>query len=935
MRFRLSALLALILLAAVPAGALTPHLVKDINLIPASSSSKPEAYVTVGGIAFFSAIDSLTGRELYRTDGTAAGTFQVVDACPGPCIGGPGFVAQNGKSYFFIANSGEGSELWVSGGLPANTFRLTGALQFSGQGIWSVWIGSQGVLYFAADDGIHGMELWRTDGTLAGTHLAVDVQPGPAGSDPNELTDFNGRLFFRANDGQGGLSLWKSDGTPAGTQMVRDPVPGSAAHIGPTFLSVAGRTLFFIAPVKNRGFQLWKSDGTTAGTVALTNARFSPARPFLDFAVFGSRLVFVAADPKNGQELWVSDGTAGGTRALTSLPKADAFDHVLDYAELPLPQFSLGNRFLFRADDGPHGAELWTTDGTPKGTRMLKDLCPGACWGITTEVVALGGRAYFSATDGTHGWEPWTTDGTAAGTRMIRDLCTGDQCYRAPVQWRAGKGKVFFVLQDSSTLITQLWSTDGTAAGTVRLTSSSVSEYNLASTPFGGGLLFTAADGTYGAEPWITDGTPRGTRLAADINVTNAGGSRPYSLRSAAGKTYFFAYDGEHGNGAFWVSDGTEAGTRFVTDLYPDHEPYNPLYIPAFVEAGGLIYFVVAIADGNGSFELWRTDGTAAGTVRLLPEGEAQLSRYVGLAALDNQVYFVASDGIHGQELWKTDGTSAGTRMVADIAAGEADSIPQGMTAFQGNLYFSAAVEDASRKLWRSDGTPGGTVLLADIDPVVFFGSEPLTFVEHAGRLYFVARNPSSGAQLWRTDGTPAGTAPFDILPGSPTLTIYLPMPLGSKLLFSGGSNELGYGLWITDLTAAGTRRISEVQGGSGAIGFNGRLYFAGGLPSVNGSSLWVSDGTEAGTGPVYDRQGLQIRYPLFLRVFADRLVVTTYLGQDLYESDGTQAGTVKLLHLLGPYNTNYFELSPAGSRLLFANWDRDHGFELWGLEGD
>src|SRR6185295_15844380 len=147
-------------------------------------------------------------------------------------------------------------------------------------------------------------------------------------------------------------------------------------------------------------------------------------------------------------------------KALTSLPKADAFDHVLDYPELPLPQFSLGNRFLFRADDGPHGAELWTTDGTSKGTRMVRDLCPGTCWGAASELVALGGRAFFSGSDGTHGYEPWTTDGTAAGTRMIRDLCTGDQCYRAPVQWKVGKGRAFFVFQDDRSLIPELWSTD-------------------------------------------------------------------------------------------------------------------------------------------------------------------------------------------------------------------------------------------------------------------------------------------------------------------------------------------------------------------------------------------------------------------------------------------------------------------------------------------
>ncbi len=942
MRLRLFVLL--VLLAAVPAAALTPHLVKDINLIPASSGSKPEGYVTVGGIAFFSAIDSLSGRELYRTDGTPAGTFQVVDACPGPCIGGPAFVAQNGKSYFFTAASSESErDLWVSGGLPANTFKLTDGLRF--QGIWSTWIAGQGVLYFAADDGIHGMELWRTDGTLAGTHLAVDVRPGPEGSNPGELTDFNGRLFFRADDGQRGPSLWKSDGTAAGTQAVRDPIPSTASHTGPVFLRVAGRTLFFVAPVKNRGFQLWKSDGTTAGTVALTNARFATARPFIDFSVFGNRLMFVATDPKKGQELWVSDGTAAGTRALTNLPKADAFIHVLDYSDLPLPRFSLGNRFLFRADDGPHGAELWTTDGTPKGTRMIQDLCPGDCWGTAfPQPVAVGGRAFFTGSDGTHGYEPWSTDGTAAGTRMIRDLCAGEQC-PAPLQWRAGKGKAFFVLQGTTSLVPQLWSTDGTAQGTVELTSyawSGVSPYNLQGTLLGGRLLFTADDPTFGSEPWITNGTPQGTRLAADINVTNAGGSRPYGFMAASGKAYFFADDGEHGKGALWASDGTEAGTQLVADLYPDQEPFNPPYIAASAEAGGLLYFVVKTSDGPGSIELWRTDGTAAGTVRLLPEGEAQLSPYVGLAALGNQVFFAASDGIHGDELWKTDGTAAGTRMVADLAAGGTDSIPQGMIAFQGKLYFTASAGEPGRELWRSDGTPEGTILLRDFGPQTFvisasppFAASP-PFIEHAGRLYFVVRRGDVGAQFWTTDGSPAGTAPLDLVPGSPSLGLGQLIPMGERFFFFGGSNELGSGLWITDLTAAGTRRISDVVFG-GFFGaptvFNGRLYFSGRSPSAYVSSLWVSDGTEAGTGPLRDREGREIPIPFSIRVFANRLVLTTYLGQDLYESDGTQAGTVKLLHLIGPSNTNYFELTPAGSRLLFPSWDRDHGFELWGLE--
>jgi ELWxxDGT repeat protein len=184
MRPGLSALLALVLLSAVPAAALTPRLVKDINPIPAVAGSNPEGYVAAGGVAFFNAEDSLTGHELWRTDGTPAGTFQILDACSGPCNGYPRYVAHNARSYFFTVTVSEDSarELWVSGGLPANTFRLTGRLGFAEAGIWSVWVAAQSLVYFVADDGVHGLELWRTDGTRAGTFMVADALSGPSGS---------------------------------------------------------------------------------------------------------------------------------------------------------------------------------------------------------------------------------------------------------------------------------------------------------------------------------------------------------------------------------------------------------------------------------------------------------------------------------------------------------------------------------------------------------------------------------------------------------------------------------------------------------------------------------------------------------------------------------------------------------------------------------
>jgi ELWxxDGT repeat protein len=667
------------------------------------------------------------------------------------------------------------------------------------------------------------------------------------------------------------------------------------------------------------------------------------------FSALGNHLIFVAWDRAQGQELWISDGTGAGTRPLTSLPRAYAFydpDSYYGDGVLPLPQFSLGKRFLFRADDGVHGAELWTTDGTPKGTRMVKDLCPGSCGGAASHLVALGGRVLFTGTDGSHGLEPWSSDGTAAGTRMIRDLCAGNSC-SAPGQWRTGQGKAFFVRRDEGpSPVPQLWSTDGTASGTARLTSYTwpgVAEFNLQGTFLGAAFLFTANDPAFGAEPWISNGTPRGTRLVADVNVTDTGGSRPSDLKSAAGKAYFLADDGMHGRGSLWVSDGTEAGTSFLAAPFAGEEsPYSdPPSIAAAVELGGRIFFTLAAHSNSpgtgGDFSLWRSDGTPEGTVRLMAETGSEL------AVLGDRIFFVANDGIHGWELWVTDGTAAGARMVIDLDPVDqyGGSTPGSFTVFKDRLYFRATTGKTGYELWRTDGTPEGTVLAKGLETPPFAGSV-FPLAEYAGRLYFTAPDAHFVYSLWTTDGTAAGTLPLDLTPGPERLVPTFIVPVGARFFLVGesfsadGTEKLDQGLWISDGTAAGTKRLAGARLESAALGkpfvFKGAVYFG---TSFDGN-LWKSDGTDAGTAPLLTHDGQPIVHPFTFQLFAGRLFFTTYNQGWLYETDGTPAGTRKVAEMDGdPGSYEFFALAPAGSRLLFRSWDRDHGAELWGVEAE
>ncbi|WP_353743905.1 ELWxxDGT repeat protein, partial [Microcystis sp. LSC13-02] len=168
------------------------------------------------------------GRELWRSDGTAAGTVLVKDI-------NPGFFSSYPLNLTAVGNT----------------------------------------LFFTAYDGVNGGELWKSDGTVAGTVLVKDISPGSYSSFPRNLTVVGSTLFFTADDGVNGEELWKSDGTEAGTVLVTDIIPGASGY-GPSSLKVVGNTLFFTADNGVNGQELWALNvgGPTVPTLAIaaTNA---------------------------------------------------------------------------------------------------------------------------------------------------------------------------------------------------------------------------------------------------------------------------------------------------------------------------------------------------------------------------------------------------------------------------------------------------------------------------------------------------------------------------------------------------------------------------------------------------------------------------------------------------------------------------------------
>ena len=86
------------------------------------------------------------------------------------------------------------------------------------------------------------------------------------------------------------------------------------------------------------------------------------------------------------------------------------------------------------------------------------------------------------------------------------------------------------------------------------------------------------------------------------------------------------------------------------------------------------------------------------------------------LTAVDGTLFFSAYTAEGGRELWKSDGTEAGTTLVKDINAGTGSSNPQDLTAVDDTLLFRALTVESGWELWKSDGTEAGTTLVKDIN---------------------------------------------------------------------------------------------------------------------------------------------------------------------------------------------------------------------------
>lgn len=645
--------------------------------------------------------------------------------------------------------------------------------------------------------------------------LFIDINlSSPKESQPKNFMKFGDNIFFTKSTVQFGNEPWRFNLQTRETEMIIDLEPGSNSSNPKGFVEYFGKVFFSAA------YSLYSTTGTHDGT-----DKVSSIKVYGDMLVFKDRLFFYGAINDSPPGLCFYNGT-DETSAI-----------ILIGNNINLLS-ALNSKLIFSYDDGIHGRELWSSDGTIEGTHLEKDIRQNAGSSYPYLLKKNKNKLFFTASNNVNNHEVWVYDDDKDSTYILKDdlSYTGSNPRDLTIL-----GQHVFYIADEYRYGECIWKSDGTTDGTHKVFSRDSITGNIEG-------LSVANEMIYFVTQSINDTIWKFKEEAIKKEFVHSGENLLNGqdfITCLDNKTIYYGYDNLN-HGEPWVID---EDLNTATLLKEINEKGNAR-INGFINLDTACVFVAT--DGHElGYEFWVSKGTSESTYCISSTDDTNNGSYPSdFTIINNNLYFTADDDVAGRELWKTNGTKEETYLLKDFQTGLAcGGNPDHLTVLGNKLFYTAYEDDISKELWVHTLNTDEHQLVKDIFP----GSSPsnphsLTVCDRY--VYFLAKD-NYYSSLWRTDGTTENTIK---LVDNPQATPNNLVAYKNKVFFA-QRDERGTELWSTDGTIQGTARFKDLDEKTSStsphsfIVVNDILYFL----SYYDSALWRCDGTVDGTYKIID----------------------------------------------------------------------------------
>jgi ELWxxDGT repeat protein len=652
-------------------------------------------------------------------------------------------------------------------------------------------------LYFIADNSSYIPEIWKTNCKTSGTSKIIAASPNTF---LGELYLVDNQYLIYTKSINYNCSIWRLNlNTNISEQIFNlGNTDGFYRFLGIKYLSDGEGNFYFYY-----NSNIFKSNGTSSGTIKI-NPNNLIVRQLID--VNQGKLLLAGSLNNLFGLIKFEDGNFQMLAQLSSNS-----NNFTNYAKLS------NNKVVFIAGSSL-GKELWVSDYTISGTKILKDINPGPKSTTFSRIFSVDTFCLFGANDPVVGFELFKTDGTENGTRLVKNIGIGDQGIAAYSHltndfeddtFGYTRNYNFLSIHSDSLFLIKNDSLYGS-----KLSRNSFSNLNSIGNirknlGIVNGLLFYI---TY--NPLISlvkynlfSKNSLGVITTIKGWKSTIGKFRKVIFENNLEVVYentegLIRYDKLNDSMSVLVSDVVSSSVLFKNSVfysagysgYFDLKKYNLITkqlqtIQYSSSLSGLLVFNDTLFFSFGNFQRQFKSGDGI-NFNLVNQ---ELIVWNGTIKLDNSLIFggeLYPYGSYQRGLYKYNSVNGLTFLKSFTQCNN-------FYNFNNYTYFLANDGNSGRELWRTDGTVNGTILLKDIFPGNQ-SSTPHNFFEINNKLYFIANNGINGKEIWETDGSTIGTKIVSIIENSvsdPNFSNFL--IINNKAYFLATDFIVGMEVWV------------------------------------------------------------------------------------------------------------------------------------------